>query len=534
MHAGTSTQSAQAQLSEYTSHCPSSTHAAQNGWRLQSGQTQSSSMLHTPLVLQPTHAQAAGLKQLPPFSMHSSSVAPVLPPVSPGAVVIAFVVASVASDVLGSVVTGAVVLPSLVDVSPVEVEAGSSVVVPSEAVPVLDVVLPPVLLVPVVGASAVVSAVVSGFAVDEEPVLELEPDEVLPSFAVVSSLGQASDNSELDSSAARSRRRYLDMGLLESKEMARTSTAREDSTTSRYTRAIDRWEVCRARRGQRIECLADATVGPGSMSARGRTGGRLPMRPRWSDRAMLRAMNRRDWLAAQPFTLSLSAGFFGFFSHTGLLAALEHHDLRPRRIVGVSAGALAGGLWASGLSAESLASELLGLRREDFWDPGLPLGGLLRGRRFAAELHRVLAPTGVRAIEDCPVAFVAIAHDVLARRTLAVDHGDLALAIRASCTVPLMFRPVWSRRRLLVDGGVSDRIGRTALAADERVLVHYIPSRRRWRRGGSTDLDGLGPAQVLVTPGVPALGPFALGEARRAFEVTRDHAHAWLEGELVD
>ncbi len=246
---------------------------------------------------------------------------------------------------------------------------------------------------------------------------------------------------------------------------------------------------------------------------------------------MMHTMKRREWLAAEPFTLSLSAGFFGFFSHTGVLAALEHHDLRPHRIVGVSAGALAGGLWASGLSADAVAAQLLELRREDFWDPGLPLGGLLRGRKFAAELSRVLGPTGVRTIEDCRVAFVAIAHDVLARRTLAVDRGDLAFAIRASCTVPLMFRPVWDRNRMLVDGGVSDRIGRTALGAAERVLVHYIPSRRRWRRDGD-DLEGIGPAQVLITPGVPPLGPFALEQSRRAFEMTRNYASEWLAGEL--
>ena len=31
----------------------------------------------------------------------------------------------------------------------------------------------------------------------------------------------------------------------------------------------------------------------------------------------------RDWLEAEPFTLALSAGFFGFFAHTGLILALE-------------------------------------------------------------------------------------------------------------------------------------------------------------------------------------------------------------------
>ena len=34
-----------------------------------------------------------------------------------------------------------------------------------------------------------------------------------------------------------------------------------------------------------------------------------------------------DWLDAGPYTLALSAGFFGFFAHAGVLAALEELSL---------------------------------------------------------------------------------------------------------------------------------------------------------------------------------------------------------------
>ena len=60
---------------------------------------------------------------------------------------------------------------------------------------------------------------------------------------------------------------------------------------------------------------------------------------------------RADELREKPFTLVLSAGFFGFFAHTGFLQTLEELELVPDRVVGASAGALAGGLWSAGLSA---------------------------------------------------------------------------------------------------------------------------------------------------------------------------------------
>jgi NTE family protein len=246
-----------------------------------------------------------------------------------------------------------------------------------------------------------------------------------------------------------------------------------------------------------------------------------------------KTMRRRDWLAEEPFTLLLGAGFFGFFAHTGFLIALEEAGLRPARVVGVSAGALAGGLWASGLPVDRLSHELLTLRREDFWDPGPPLGGLLRGEKFARKLETLLAQVGVTRLEECGVPFTAIAHDVLRRSTLALDRGPIEVAIRASCTVPFMFRPIWSEGRLLVDGGVSDRSGFTAIRPGERVLFHHIPSRRRLRSPGSkaavtpTTVPGAD-ALMLVTPWLPRVTPFRLERGRTALERTRAYVSRWL------
>src|SRR5215212_4813676 len=93
----------------------------------------------------------------------------------------------------------------------------------------------------------------------------------------------------------------------------------------------------------------------------------------------------REWLADGPFSLAMSSGFFGFFAHAGVMTVLEDVGHLPVRVSGPSAGALVGGIWASGLDAPRIRDELLGLRREDFWDPGFGLG-LLRGRLFRERL----------------------------------------------------------------------------------------------------------------------------------------------------
>ncbi len=245
-------------------------------------------------------------------------------------------------------------------------------------------------------------------------------------------------------------------------------------------------------------------------------------------------MTHHEWLAAAPYTLALGAGFFGFFAHTGVLRALEESGVsRPRRVVGVSAGALAGGLWASGMTAREIEEELVALRRPDFWDPGLPLGGLLRGDKFAARLHRLLDARGVAQVADCPTPFATVVYELAGRRTRVLEHGRLAPAIQASCTVPLMFRPIRHEGRLLVDGGVGDRDGETALASDERVFQHRLVSRSPWRRISTqghvqTDIS-FGPSRkVMVIPTLPRVSPFRLEHGPAALAAAREATLRWL------
>ena len=239
----------------------------------------------------------------------------------------------------------------------------------------------------------------------------------------------------------------------------------------------------------------------------------------------------REWLAEAPFTLGLSSGFFGFFAHAGVVAALEAERLLPARICGSSAGALTGGLWAAGLPAERLCRELLALRRQDFWDPAPGLG-LLRGARFRARLEALLP---VRTFEGCPRPFAVSAWDVLARRTAVLAAGPLAPAIYASCAAPVLFQPIRIDGRLYADGGVGDRHGLAGRGPPGRLLYHHLTSRSPWRRPGSPALripvqPGL---QAVALQGIPRLGPFRLARAAEALERAAEGFRAALDQPLA-
>jgi len=227
----------------------------------------------------------------------------------------------------------------------------------------------------------------------------------------------------------------------------------------------------------------------------------------------------REWLAEEPFTLALSAGFFGFFAHSGMLSVLEDAGLLPARVSGASAGALVGGLWAAGLDAPVLIDELTRLRRDDFWDPGIGFG-LLRGERFRARLEQLLP---VADFDACRVPTALSVYDLFSRSTRVVESGALAPAIQASCTLPVLFQPTWHEGRPLMDGGILDRPGLDGVPDGARVLHHHLASRSPWRRRGSATLEppnrtGL---VAMVIEGLPRSGPFRLDAGVRAIDAAR-------------
>jgi len=239
----------------------------------------------------------------------------------------------------------------------------------------------------------------------------------------------------------------------------------------------------------------------------------------------------RDWLAHGPFTLVMSSGFFGFFAHAGVVSVLEEQGLRPARIAGSSAGALVGALWGAGIPAARIREELVRLRREHFWDVW-PGPGLLRGRLFRALLERVLP---VRTFEESPVPLALSVWDLLARRTVVLDRGELAPAIHASCALPVLFHPVRHRGRLYLDGGIADRPGFAGVGPGERVLYHHLTSRSPWRRTGSPALrvPARSELEAIALQGLPRLGPFRLALGPEAMERAAEGAREALDRPLL-
>ena len=120
---------------------------------------------------------------------------------------------------------------------------------------------------------------------------------------------------------------------------------------------------------------------------------------------------------------------------------------------GTSAGALVGGIYAAG-GLQAFKEWLLGLdpvKIVTLMDFSLSKKYLVKGEKVIKEIRGVVPEVN---IEDLPIPFTAIATDLFTGEEVIFREGPLFEAIRASISIPSMFKPVKWKGRTLVDGGM--------------------------------------------------------------------------------
>ena len=84
-------------------------------------------------------------------------------------------------------------------------------------------------------------------------------------------------------------------------------------------------------------------------------------------------------------------------------------------------------------------------------DLTLSRDGLVKGDRFIKELKQIIPDMN---IEDLPIPYVAMATDIVCDQEVRFDRGSLHEAIRASISIPMVFRPLRKDGMVLIDGGI--------------------------------------------------------------------------------
>lgn len=177
--------------------------------------------------------------------------------------------------------------------------------------------------------------------------------------------------------------------------------------------------------------------------------------------------------------LVLGAGASKGFAHIGVLKILETNKIPIHTIIGTSVGSVVGSFYAYGLNAFELQRLSFSIEQKDIVDLTIPDNGFIKGEKLEEFVNRTLKHT---PIEKLKIPFYAVATEIQNGREVLFGRGNTGQAVRASCSIPGVFRPVKIGDKVYVDGGVVSPVAVEAakrLGADMVIAVDISASGER-------------------------------------------------------
>jgi NTE family protein len=185
--------------------------------------------------------------------------------------------------------------------------------------------------------------------------------------------------------------------------------------------------------------------------------------------------------------LILSGGGAKGFAHIGVLKVLEEAGIRPDFIGGTSMGGIVGGLYAIGYSADSLETIANSMNWSYYLGDAIPRteitleekedhdrfvlsipvversikipGGVINGQNIENLLNQLCSPVyDVRNFSEFQIPFLCNATNIETGEEIIFREGYLPDALRATMSIPSIFRPVELGGMLLVDGGLVNNL----------------------------------------------------------------------------
>mgnify|MGYP001584505149 CR=1 FL=1 len=183
--------------------------------------------------------------------------------------------------------------------------------------------------------------------------------------------------------------------------------------------------------------------------------------------------------------LALGGGSAKGFSHIGVIKVLKENNIPIDYIAGTSIGALIGGTFAALNDINKI--EEIALKTN--WREILPLldpsivNGLLSGEKLTRFIESQI---GKINFSELDIPFTAVATDLETGNAVHINDGSVSEAIRASLSLPLVFKPVKHNKITLSDGGLSEPVPVKALREmgaeiiiAVNLLTHYSSQNRK-------------------------------------------------------
>ena len=186
-----------------------------------------------------------------------------------------------------------------------------------------------------------------------------------------------------------------------------------------------------------------------------------------------------------------TAGGRGVYGHTGFMAALELLGIQISASSGCSAGAVVGGVIASGANIQDWTEAVKHAGSKQFWTPRSAIQllyslGFKKGRGLsglsdtAAAIRFLCKQLTAETFEECIYPFYAVALNLGDCEKVVFDKGPLALRIMASAAMPGLYEPVEIDGQYFTDGAIIDLAPTEAICCRHQLdvlLVHHVAQR---------------------------------------------------------
>lgn len=160
-------------------------------------------------------------------------------------------------------------------------------------------------------------------------------------------------------------------------------------------------------------------------------------------------------MKSKRVSLALSSGGPRGFAYIGAIEELLARGYQIGSVAGTSIGSLVGGIYAAG-RLDEFKEWLFAL---DAWkvftlmDLSIGKNHVVKGERIIEAMMEIVPDVD---IESLPIPFRAVATDLYTGEEVVFDSGKLFAAIRASISIPSLFRPVKYGLTTLVDGCIAN------------------------------------------------------------------------------
>lgn len=248
--------------------------------------------------------------------------------------------------------------------------------------------------------------------------------------------------------------------------------------------------------------------------------------------------------------LALGSGSAYGFAYLGLLDELERVGIPIYCITGCSIGAIVGGLYAAGANIEQMQEFSEKLKFSQIIDLGLGGQGFVKGNSAVKQISRAIELFGAsETFEGCKTKFGCVATDLLTAKSVALTEGNLVDAMRASFSIPGIFRPHEKDGRLFIDGGpicrVPVRLAREMgadyvigvdcvgkcqpVTRDELDSYGKVVSRCLFIMDYNASIVEMNEADLLVSMNQKGVDPISLKDMNRSIEYGHEYGKMLVE-----